>query len=119
MEKDNMITEAIESTTVSQDDDYERNVKEIEDWSDKLLYASIAVSNLPASQFNEHRNNISKLMSDASKAINMMLKSFEEEYAMVDKLMEERYQLETYLKEHGIIKNENTQEVENESDIER
>lgn len=27
MEKDNMITEAIESTTVSQDDDYERNVK--------------------------------------------------------------------------------------------
>mgnify|MGYP001038081927 CR=1 FL=1 len=41
MEKDNMITEAIESTTVSQDDDYERNVKEIEDWSDKLLYASI------------------------------------------------------------------------------
>lgn len=48
-----------------------------------------------------------------------MLKSFKEEYAMVDKLMEERYQLETYLKEHGIIKNENTQEVENESDIER
>lgn len=58
-------------------------------------------------------------MSEASKAINMMLKSFKEEYAMVDKLMEERYQLETYLKEHGIIKNENTQEVENESDIER
>lgn len=115
MEKDNMITETIEPHT----DDYERFIKEIEDWSDKLLYASIAVSNLPASQFNEHRNNISKLMSDASKAINMMLKSFEEEYAMVDKLMEDRYQLEIYLKEHGIIKNENTQEAENESDIER
>lgn len=119
MEKNNMITEAIESTTVSQDDDYERNVKEIEDWSDKLLYASIAVSNLPASQFNNCRNDIVRWMSDASKAINMMLKSFEEEYAMVDKLMEDRYQLQTYLKEHGIIKNENTQEVENESDIER
>ena len=65
------------------------------------------------------RNDIVRWMSEASKAINMMLKSFKEEYAMVDKLMEERYQLETYLKEHGIIKNENTQEVENESDIER
>ena len=53
MEKDNMITEAIEPHT----DDYERFVKEIEDWSDKLLYASIAVSNLPASQFNNCRND--------------------------------------------------------------
>lgn len=119
MEKDNMITEAIERTTVSHTYDYERIVKEIEDWSDKLLYASIAVSNLPASQFNNCRNDIVRWMSDASKAINMMLKSFEEECAMVDKLMEDRYQLQTYLKEHGIIKNENTQEAENESDIER
>ena len=70
MEKDNMITEAIEPHT----DDYEKFVKEIEDWSDKLLYASIAVSNLPASQFNNCRNDIVRWMSDASKAINMMIK---------------------------------------------
>lgn len=112
MEKDNI---AMERTTVSQNDDYERYINATKKFSDELLRASVAVSNLQASQFNEHRNNISKLMSDASKAINMMLKSFEEEYAMVDKLMEDRYQLETCLKEHGIIKNENTQEAENEA----
>lgn len=116
MEKDNI---TMERTTVSQNDDYERYINATKNFSDELLRASVAVSNLQASQFNEHRNNISKLMSDASKTMNMMLKSFEEEYAMVDKLMEDRYQLETYLKEHGIIKNENTQEAENESDIER
>ena len=99
MEKDNI---AMERTTVSQNDDYERYINATKKFSDELLYASIAVSNLSVSQFNEHRNNIVKLMSDASKAINMTLKNFEEEYAIVDKLMEERYQLEAYIKECGI-----------------
>lgn len=116
MEKDNMITEAIERTTVSHTDDYERIVKEIEDWSDKLLFASIAVSNLPASQFNNCRNDIAMWMSSASKTIDALLEKFENEYAIVNKLMEERDKVETYMKECGIeIKTADEYEAENEA----
>ena len=59
MEKNNIV---IESNTVAQNDDCERYINATRNFSDELLLASVAVSNLQASQFNEHRDTISKLM---------------------------------------------------------